>query len=211
MTKRVPTLIMITGAAPGAGKTTLANGLAAEIDGRHLPAEELIFERAEFRAVGDCFRHKVHPGPTLLEDAYGRLVTTIDESRTVVVLDGSFVDLAEDLSWAMESEPELHAHSRRMRKVLSGIRTVTVFVDADVTEGIRRREAQHGREWFSTYDTPEPGETWERSLDRLTSYFTQRLVRIRRAFAAADWPLAPVDGNRTKREALEAAVRLCAA
>lgn len=199
-------LIFVAGTGPGMGKMTLAGQLATALGGQHIEDAGVIFERPEFAPVAARFRSGVHPGPLELKRAWRALVRSIKRAPAVVVLDGSFIDGAEDLDWALASEEALHTFSRDMRVILSPVDPLLFFLDGDIAEGIRRRAAQYGREWFRHHVRPD--EPWEVSFARIEASFTARRLRLRRAFDAGDWRLCFLDASLSSDQMLDTALKV---
>ncbi len=199
-------MIFVAGAGPGMGKTTLARRLARSLGGEHVEDADVIFARPEFKDVAACFRNGRHPGPPELERAWRMLARSVERASGVTVLDGSFIEGAEDLDWALASEDALHAHARTMRSILAPVRPLLFFMDGDFAEGLRRREAQYGREWF--HRQVRPNETWETTFARMKADLVARRPRLLRAFDAGGWNPFLLDASLTEDEVFDTALRV---
>ena len=199
-------MIFVAGIGPGMGKTTLARRLAISLGGEHIEDGDLIFKRREFEEVATKFRGGQQPVALELESAWTTLVRSIECSRCVTVLDGSFVTGAEDLDWALASEKALHEHSRNMRAILAPMRPLIFFLDGNVAEGMRRREAQFGRDWFRNQRASD--EDWDTRFARIEAGYIANRPRILAAFAAGNWRLFQLDAGLSKDELLEAALEV---
>lgn len=199
-------LIFVAGAGPGVGKTTLARRLTRSLGGEHTEDADVIFKRPEFAEVAARFRSGHHPGPLELERAWREIVISVDDAPGVTVLDGSFIAGAEDLDWALASEDALHSFSRNMRSILAPVSPQLFFLDGDIGEGIRRREAQCGREWF--HRRTQSNEPWEATFGRLKADFTAGRRRVLRVFEAGGWKLFPLDSSLSEDEVFGSALQI---
>ena len=215
-------LVMMEG-PPGAGKSTLADGIAAVLGPRaDLITEASLFERAEFAAVGNAYRTRVWPTAELLLDAYSRLLEHAARAQRIVVACFSAVGLAEELPWAQpdrssvttnlidaRADPEvLQEHARDILAVAG--EAVLFVLDVPVDVGVRRRHAECGDEWFQTYLDHAPSVRPDESVvERCTRFFEAgepRRADIVRAHEPAGWTVVHLDATKPVEAVLDAAL-----
>ena len=92
---------MTTGVAPGIGKTTLIQGLAARADATAIDLDlfevDQIFTRPEFVRIGQAFRNRTYPTAEMMLEGYARLLRGL-ERRDMVLFDWSCPSKISDLS-----------------------------------------------------------------------------------------------------------------
>lgn len=208
-------LVIIHGVCAGIGQSTLFEGLRAldlipgadyleedsEESVRH-PGYPAHFDRPEFREVADRFlRHNAdrtagvgHPTAEMLERFWRRLIEGALAAGRTLVSGLSFIDVAEDLDWAMESERALHDHARRVHEIAAPLDPVMIHLDGDIAVALDRAARQRG---WNAERTPPVDEA------------RQRAERIDRAFEAGGWAPHRIDGTSQRAGAvLETAVHL---
>lgn len=208
-----PRLVVIHGVCAGMGQSTLFEGLRTldlvpradyleedtEPSVRHAgyPAH---FDRPEFAEVAERFlRHNAdrtagvgHPPARMLEAFWQRLV---DDARTAgrsIISGLSFIDLAEDLDWAMASEAALHDHSRAVLQIVAPLEPVMLELEGDVAIALARAARQRG---WDDERTPQVDEC------------ERRAARLDRALDAGGWPRRRIDAtSQTAERVRDAAI-----
>jgi len=141
-------LVMITGSAPGAGKSTLMRTLAAGLRGLGTSVievgEDAVWgERqlgtlpVDYATTWPEFRALLHErpcggSPTVTEvfDAFARVQRRVATSR-VWIQDWSWIDLAGMLPWARAHEGALLAFSCDLQRVARSLRPLVLHVRID--------------------------------------------------------------------------------
>ena len=156
-------LVMMEG-PPGAGKSTLAEGLTSALGARTFRfGEQQLFELLEFADVARAFRTKTFPDTSMMLDAYRAFIDRIRAVVDVVVFDWSCVGMIEDLPCAQPDRKSVTTHHPEMRadqEVLSGhareVRAladdgVLLVLDVPIADAIGRAHAQRGEQWFDPW------------------------------------------------------------
>jgi hypothetical protein len=140
----VTRVVMLSGVG-GSGKTTLWRGLAGALGERAVFVPELvIFEDPALADIADAFRSKRYPSSAMLLDGWARLLRSHAGADWIVV-DGSWVLLAEDLPWAMASWDAIVDHARQLVDIAGGTEAVTVLhLDVSPATAVARRRVRDG-------------------------------------------------------------------
>jgi hypothetical protein len=207
-------LVVIHGVCAGMGQSTLFEGLRGldlipgadylEEDSEpstRFPGYPAHFDRPEFAEVADRFwRHNAdraagvgHPTADMLETVWRRLVAAAQIADRTLVSGLSFIDGAEDLDWAMASEPALHEHARAINELVAPLDPVFIELDGDITAATDRAVRQRGRAWFRFDGTTDAA--WEAFLASYLDEATTRARRLDRAMAAGGWHRHRIDGT----------------
>ena len=208
-------IVMVTGAAPGLGKSTLVRRLVDELShaGRAVAAfpEEEIVDRDEFAAVMAAVRTKGVASPDqLLEASRAYVATCRNDLRDVVVQDMLFPYLPSLFAWG-HTDDEIVAFFHDLADVCRDVRLVQIHLDGDPAESLPRAMAREDEDWLpwmiakvgSYLDATDPVT----DLESLVSHLRRATTRARRLVDAAPWPvfLIEADGaDRTTDAALEA-------
>ena len=161
-------LVMITGSAPGAGKSTLMRSLAAALRGRG----DSVIEVSEDAVWGDRqlgtlpvdyttawpeFRALLHERSsaksatvTDVIDAFDRVQRRVAASR-VWIQDWSWIDLAGMLPWARANEGALLAFSCDLQRVARSLEPLVLHLRIDPHDSLRRAVAERGWVWFDRH------------------------------------------------------------
>ncbi len=209
---------------PGAGKSTLAEGIAQSLGPRaDIITVASLFERAEFAAVGDAYRTRVWPTAQMLLDAYARVLELATTRKQIVVADFSAIGLAEELPWAQPDRVSVTTNMVDARAdpivleehaadilALSGDALLFVL-DVPVDVGVRRRHAQCGEGWFETYlEHAPPLRSDESVVDRCVRLFDAGASRrndIVEAHERAGWTVVRLDATSPVDAVLDEALR----
>lgn len=197
--------IMLTGTSPGAGKTTLSEGLTEALRTQgvavDLVQEEAIFERAEFTEAGRAFKTRRWASAEELLAGYERLVTKAERDGSTVIFDWSAAAMAEDLPWA-EEQAALNDHVRHAKAIVSSLNPIVLFLEAPLEAAVDRATAQRGAKWLAEWtgnpgcaDPSDTASNRERALANIGSGCIGT-ERNRAAFLAAEWPLIDLDASQ---------------
>ncbi|GAB3751910.1 nucleoside/nucleotide kinase family protein [Microlunatus parietis] len=190
----------------GAGKSTLAEGLAATL-GRDRPVdrfgEEELFTRPSFARVAAGFRGSGHPVPAEFEEAYGSWLAGLPQDA-VAIMDWCPSGMAGDLPWALADRPGYVRHLRRVR-ALAGGRVLQLRLCVPIGQAVDRAAAERGEDWLDRYDriARAAGHDQPERRDRITAWATHHNAATElelQAAAEAGWPLETVDASRSPEE-----------
>ena len=209
---------------PGAGKSTLAEGLVAALGPRtFLFGEEALFEIDEFAGVAVAFRTKAFPDTAMMLDAYRRFVDRAHASFDTIVFDWSCVGMIEDLPCAQPDRSTLTTHRPEMRAdpavLASHARDVAQLADramllvpeVALTTAIGRAHAQRGEAWFDGWsDGIAEFRTEGSFLEAAIRYWELGMPRhddVVAAHVAGGWDVVRIDASRPVGDVLADALR----
>jgi hypothetical protein len=208
---------------PGAGKSTLAEGIVAALGTKAmLFEEELIFELGEFADVGTAFRTKTFPDTEMMLDAYRLFFERVRTTAQIVVFGWSCVGMIEDLPCAQrdrQSVTSLDPHARADLQVLTqharDVRELVgegvLFVpDVPISMSTLRALEQRGEAWFAAYDGIDTFGGASSLLEGAINYFETAAARhldVVRAHEAGGWNVVRVDATASAPEVLGEALR----
>lgn len=204
---------MVTGAAPGLGKSTLVRRLTEALESDALTVtsflEDEIADRVEFADVIASFRNTGSASLGQLLDASRVYVATCRrESWDVVVQDMLFPFLPSLLAWG-HSDDEISAFFDDLADVCSGFHLLQIHLDADPALSLPRAISREDDNWLAWMiakvgayaDVTEPVT----DLDSLIAYLRAARARTRRLLDKAPWPVTTITaglGNDVTPEAL---------
>ena len=196
-------IVMVTGAAPGLGKSTLVRRLVEELSstGRAAIAfpEDEIATRVEFAEVMAAFRTSgVASRAQLLEASRSYIATSRDQSWTVVVQDVLFPYLPSLLAWG-HSDDEIVAFFHDLADVCSDFRLVQLHLEGDPAESLPRAIEREDDDWLpwiidkvdSYADATDPVT----DLESLVMHLRRAATRARRLVDAAPWPAFSIEAD----------------
>jgi thymidylate kinase len=191
--------VSITGPGPGAGKSTLAAALAQalEDDGvavRSVP-ENWFFEWPAYTDLADRFRERRYPSADDLLAAFDRLRRDVGPD-TLWVQEWSWIDLAEDLPWAVRDETALGRFCATLAERAAALRPVILYLDVEPEQAVRRAVLQRGEAWFKS------------PVDDVVRDYAVREPRLLRAIAGGAWTVHHLDASRPADDVLETALRV---
>jgi len=152
---RAPLVVMVTGAGPGLGKSTLADGLHARLAAKEPRAE--LFREMDilthwcFAEVSGAFRTCGEvPVATLVADAR-RYVHDLDERAVpAVVLDALFPYLPSLIAWGHD-DATIHRLFDDLGQALAGRQVVQLHLTGDVAAGLARAAAREDAGWLGRF------------------------------------------------------------
>lgn len=123
------------------------------------------------------------------------------DSEATWIQDWSWIDLAEDLPWAVNDLSALDDFSRRAHSAAAYLQPLVLYLHTDIAVALSRAVQQRGQRWLARRGT----------FDAVAASFASRETRIRHAIEAGGWPICDIhvhsNADRVLAEAL-AALRL---
>ena len=208
------TIVMVTGAAPGLGKTSLtrriADALRAEGRRVELFEENDIVEREEFADVIRSFRSAGSAPVDLLIEAAGRYAATARRSDAqLFVQDMLFPYLASLLAWGHDDR-EIDGFFAALLAACDGIDLLQLHLVGDPARSLARAVRREGDAWLewmlakvATYADVDGPVT---DFDSLVRYFQAATARTSRVLAAAPWPVVVLDADHGEAAVVEEAL-----
>jgi thymidylate kinase len=151
----VPVLVVVWGASPGIGKSTLCAGLAARLaDAGHRVdhfREEEILTRPEFAEVAELFLATGTVQAAMLRTATQRLVaSSLAEAYDVVIAD-ALMPYVPSLLAMGDDDDAIDAFVADLTPVLAPLGPVMVFLDGDPGTALRRAADREDPGWLDDY------------------------------------------------------------
>ena len=206
-------LVMITGSAPGAGKSTLMHTLAAGLRG----LGNSVIEVGEDAVWGDRqlgtlpvdyttawpeFRALLHERPCDVSPPSLRCLMHLHACNDALLLhamwiqDWSWSDLAGMLPWARANEAALLAFSCDLQRVARSLWPLVLHVRIDPQDSLRRAVAERGWVWFDRHaGVSSDGLGREERLCTLTASYRERERRRLRVLHAGGWDVVVIDAQ----------------
>jgi hypothetical protein len=202
---------MVTGAAPGLGKSTMARCLGDRLDlnGREVVVflEAMIAERDEFADVMSSFRSTgIASGAALVEATRRFAATYRGGSPAIVIQDMLLPYLPSLLAWGF-LDSEIADLFAQIAAVCSGIQLVQVHLDGSPALSVPRAVEREEPPWLdweiakvSRYADATAPVT---DLASLVEYFEGARRRTRKLLAEAPWPVIVVDVDHGHDRAID--------
>lgn len=195
------TLICVAGSAPGIGKSTLCEHIAAWAVSRgqdmHQFHEEDILTCAAFAPVARQFRAIGRVAPRTIVDCTAAWVGSIADAD-VIVADALLPYTASLLAWG-HSEPEVRDFLARLVAVLAPWDVVVVYLVGDPALALPRAAEREGPGWLEGYLSKLAG----RGVTDLASgcaYLRRESELTRRLLLDTGWRLVTVDADAGRPE-----------
>ncbi|MFZ0215947.1 MAG: hypothetical protein WAM30_08380, partial [Candidatus Dormiibacterota bacterium] len=134
-------MVLVNGAGPGVGKSTIARALVTTLRKRGLTAELFaendILRRREFRNVIDEFRNRPRVElSTLLAASGAYLCECVRRSKDVYVLDSLLPYWLSLAAWNY-SIVDVEQFFADLVDIAAGVRIIEIFVEGNLTAGIQ--------------------------------------------------------------------------
>ncbi|HZU73554.1 MAG TPA: hypothetical protein VE990_12360 [Acidimicrobiales bacterium] len=208
-------LIMISGAAPGLGKSSLAAGLARRWRDRGLRVElfeeDDILERAEFADLIGIWRAGNRPSLDVVLDAAARYLDSCRAAEAdVYVQDALFPFLASLFAWGYSDE-DTSAFLDRLAEAAESFELLQVHLVGPAQDSIPRAAAREGEGWLEAMI--ERAQSWAGAqqvtdLASLAQFFSLTDGRARRLLRRAPWASFTLDADRPQSSVEEEAAEL---
>jgi hypothetical protein len=221
-------LIIITGSAPGAGKSTLMRGLAASLrtlgDSVIEVDEDAVWGKrqlgtlpVDYLEAWPEFRALLHERPSGDFPAADEVLATFAhiqrrvKAANVWLQDWSWVDLAGKLPWALADEGALLAFSRDMLKVARPLSPLVLYLRIDPRDSLGRAVAERGFVWFARHAgaTSDDLGRAEQLRTLATSYGEAEQRRLR-VLDGGGWNVVAIDAHESYVSVLQSALEIVA-
>ena len=199
-----PLLVLINGAAPGLGKSSLAIGLARRWKDEGVVVEFLeepeILERQEFAAlVAEWHRTGSVASTTLLDAARSYLDSCRESEATVFVIDSLLPFLPSLLAWGLSDE-EVIEFLVSLSHLMQGFEVLQVQLEGDAGAALIRAAEREGNDWLDRFVKKVGAYQDEGGLTAdqagIVAYLESATARTRALLAAAPWPVRFVSVDR---------------
>jgi thymidylate kinase len=151
----VTILVSVWGVAPGAGKSTLCDGLCAALAEAGLRVdhfrEEEILTRPEFDEVAEEFRGTGAVELRTLLKAAARFADAIRAAADDVVVADALVPFVPTLLAMRHDERAIAAFTGELGELLSGLSPVLVYLDGSAGTALARAAEREGPQWLDEY------------------------------------------------------------
>lgn len=201
-----PLLILINGAVPGLGKSTLAQGLAGRLRDSGLDVElfqeQEILDRVEFAAVIEEWRstNRAASG-TLLAGTSKYLEWSRRRSAKVDVFDSLLPFLPSLLAWG-RSDAQIAEFFRQLARLMHGFDVHHVQLEGNARRSLNRAREREGGAWLEQLVTKVRNYGDEGSnasdLESLIKYFESATTRSHELLATAPWSVCFVDADQDR-------------
>ncbi|MET1000886.1 MAG: DinB family protein [Acidimicrobiia bacterium] len=185
-----PRLVMITGASPGLGKSTLSKRLAGAC-GAELLEEAAVLQRAEFAPVIASIRATRTASAAVLLDAAAQYLATVRTANSVVV-DAVFPYFPSQLT-AGYNDDALLALRAALAEGLAGFDPVQLHLTGDARAALTRAVAREGAGWLDQVIAAAGGR--EAGFDDVVRYLEASARRARRLQTGSPWPVHELDAD----------------
>lgn len=194
------TIVMVTGAVPGLGKSTLCGSLGAALESQGHTVEHFaeadILTCDEFQDVIAAFRSTGSASREQLLDATRRYLDRCLRQRSrYVVQDMLLPYLPSLLAWG-HSDQDIGAFFEDLARLASEVELLELHIEGDPHAAVLRASRREGMGWieasiakFGRYENAEPVS----DLASLVRYMTHAQERSRRLLRGAPWTVITFD------------------
>lgn len=207
-------MVMVNGAGPGLGKSTLARALTAELRVRGFSAdlfvEEDVLWRAEFAGVIEEFRTRprVELG-TLLAATHAYFDTCLRRGHDVYVLDGLIPYWLSLAAWAY-TDVEVARFLSDLADLAGDMELVEIYLEGDLEAGIARAAVREGSGWIegqvAKVSSFRQLAAPPRNVEALATYYGE-VARWTGGFReSVPWPVRVCDADKGPQAVLACAL-----
>lgn len=198
-------IIMITGGAPGVGKSALSGWLSRLLQDRGLRVELFheaeILDRAEFAELIAIWRRNGRPSRADILGAARRYLESYQARPVdVIVQDALFPFLPSLFAWGYPDQ-DIAGFLRELRTAARSFELVQVHLSGSATISISRAAQREGRDWLETITGR--ASAWADGAgvvdpSSLAAYFERNDRRARRLLEEAPWATVVIDANQAE-------------
>jgi thymidylate kinase len=218
-------LIMITGSAPGAGKSTLMSKIAKSLRDRDVSVlevdEDALWGKRQLgrspidlTAVWPEFRELLHeprpqtsPTAAAVLHTFQRIQNRADPQATVWIQDWSWLDLGTMVLGSKTDEHRLAAFSNALRSLAEPLNPAVLYLRINPETALRRAVAERGSVWFERHAVGEvKASTFEERVVALAALYGKRDDFRRRILEEGDWNPFYIDGSSKHQAVFNAAL-----
>lgn len=148
-------LVSVWGVAPGAGKSTLCDGLCAALAEAGLRVDHFreaeILTRPEFDEVAEEFRGTGAVELRTLLKAAARFADAIRAAADDVVVADALVPFVPTLLAMRHDERAIAAFTGELARILSDLGAVLIYLDGSAETALARAAEREGPQWLDAY------------------------------------------------------------
>lgn len=195
-------VVMVTGGAPGVGKSVASRRVAAEFEnaGRRVERfdEADILTRPEFEELIGIWRTRTRPSLEVILDASRSYIESCRASPAdTFVQDALFPFLPSLFAWGY-SDHDVSDFLGRLSELCDGVALVQIHLSGDPRVSIPRAAAREVPAWLD--ETIQRVATFADAsgvvdLPSLSDYFEKADRRTRQLLRAAPWPVVVIDAD----------------
>jgi hypothetical protein len=216
MPQRTPrAIVMVTGGAPGVGKTELSRLLAQWCAESGWTVERFdeadIFERVEFAELMAVWARGERPTLDLILGTVQAYIDTCDASGVdVFVQDALFPFLPSLLAWGFDDQ-QITRFLARLEQVCGAWRLVQIHLIGDPAVAIPRAARREGDAWLPHFIERVSAFSGGQSvvdIETLADYFDKTDARIQGLLRKVPWPVCIISAENDVTSAREARAAL---
>jgi hypothetical protein len=210
-----PTVVLVNGAGPGLGKTTLTRLLADALGGRgaavELFVEEDILRRPEFEPVIQEFRTRPRVELQTLLDASREYVAECGRrAKDFYILDALFPYWLSLEAWAY-TDAEVSQFLSDLGDLADEVHWIELYLEGDLNSGLERAAEREGPGWIESQISKISGfrlvDIPPRDSHGVAAYYRRTADRRRVLRAAVPWRVEVIQADLGPEASLAQALR----
>lgn len=192
-------MVMVTGGAPGVGKSSLVGYLAERIDDASVFAEEEILTADEFAELIGIWRHGAVPSIEVLDRAAtAHLDRCRTENASTFIQDALLPYLPSLYAWGYDDET-IAGWFDQLARSAEGFLLVQLHLSGDPVQALGRAAVREGPDWID--QMLARALTWAggegvRDLTSLASLFRRWDGRSQRLLSKSPWSAVVIDPDQ---------------